>query len=314
LAAALTAHAQTLRIALVTKGNSNEYWKTVHAGAVKAEQELSASGIPVKLLWVAPPTESSDVEEAGLVNASVADKVDGILLSPTNMQALVGPVKAAFDAGIPTVVIDSGLNDANQVSFVATDNYNGGIAGARRIGSILHGSGRVILFRFLTHSAGTMARENGFLDAIENQFPNIKVVDSSHFSGATYEDAQNSAAALLQSEGAATDAIFCSNEIASVGMLKALRNANLGNGKVKLVAFDASSATLDGLRSGDIQGIVVQNPFLIGYTGVETLVAHLRGKPVEQNIDTGCQLVTPDNVGTPEVAELLHPPVDKYAE
>jgi ribose transport system substrate-binding protein len=97
-------------------------------------------------------------------------------------------------------------------------------------------------------------------------------------------------------------------------MLKALRNANLGNGKVKLVAFDASSATLDGLRSGDIQGIVVQNPFLIGYTGVETLVAHLRGKPVEQNIDTGCQLVTPDNVGTPEVAELLHPPVDKYAE
>jgi ribose transport system substrate-binding protein len=314
LGLALTAHAQTYRVALVTKGNSNEYWKTVHAGAVKAEQELSAQGIRVKLLWAAPPTESSDAEESALVRGFAADNVSGIVLSPTNVQALVAPVKAAFDAGIPTVVIDSGLNDASQVSFVATDNYNGGIVAARRIGTLLHGSGRVILFRFLQHSAGTRARESGFLDTIENQFRGIQVVDSSHYAGATYEEARKSASALLQAEGSATDAIFSSNEIASVGMLNALRDAHLGGGKVKLVVFDASSATLGGLQGGDVQGIVVQNPFLIGYTGVEALVAHLRGQPVEQNIDTGCRLVTPENIGSPEIADLLHPPVDKYVE
>jgi ribose transport system substrate-binding protein len=314
LGLALTAHAQTFRIALVTKGDSNEYWRTVHAGAVKAEQELSAQGVQIKLLWAAPPTESSDAEEAALVRGFAADNVSGIVLSPTNVQALVGPVKAAFDAGIPTVVIDSGLNDASQISFVATDNYNGGIVAARRVGALLHGSGRVILFRFLRHSAGTRARESGFLDTIENQFRGIQVVDSGHYAGATYADARKSAESLLRAEGTATDAIFCSNEIASVGMLQALRSAHLGAGKVKLVVFDASSATLNGLQTRDVQGIVVQNPFLIGYTGIETLVAHLRGRQVEQNIDTGCRLVTPENIDSPEIAELLHPPVDKYVE
>jgi len=314
LAAALSAHAGTLRVALVTKGNSNEYWKTVHAGAVKAERDLAAAGTAVQLLWAAPPTESSDAEEAGLINGFVADKVDGIVLSPTNVQALVPPVKAAFDAGIPTVVIDSGLNDASQVSFVATDNYNGGMVAARRIGSLLHWHGRVVLFRFLRHSAGTNARESGFLDTIGSQFHGLTVIDSSHYSGATYEDAKKSAAALLSEYGASTDAIFCSNEIASTGMLRALRETALGKGKTKLIVFDASTDTLEGLQSGDVQGIVVQNPFLIGYVGVRTLVDHLQGKAVEQTIDTGCRLVTPENISTPEVAELLHPPVDKYVE
>jgi ribose transport system substrate-binding protein len=310
----LSAQAQTFRIALVTKGNTNEYWKTVHAGAVKAERELKAQGIHVELLWAAPPTESSDAEEAALVRSFVAGSVSGIVLSPTNVQALVAPVKAAFEAGIPTVVIDSGLNDASQISFVATDNYNGGIVAARRVAGLLHGSGRAVLFRFLKHSAGTTAREAGFLDTIENQYPGVHVVDASHYAGATYEEAQKSAAALLESEGSSIDAVFCSNEIASEGMINALRDSKLGNGKIKLVVFDASSATLNGLQTGDVQGIVVQDPFLMGYLGVQTLVDHLRGKSVEQNVDTGCRLVTPENVGSPEIAELLHPPVEKYSE
>ena len=133
------------------------------------------------------------------------------------------------------------------------------------------------------------------------------MVDQSHYSGGTYEEAEKSAAAVLDAFGTSADAVFCSNEIASVGMLNALKEKHLGGGKIKLVAFDASTATLDGLHAGDIQGIIVQNPFLIGYQGVETLVAHLRGKAVEHNIDTGCRLVTLENIGSPEIADLLHP-------
>ena len=314
LAGALTASAQTFDIALVTKGDANEYWKTVHAGAIKARQDLTTQGVNVRIEWAAPSSESADAEEARLVNGFVAKRVSGIVLSPTNVQALCGPVQAAGKAGIPTVVIDSGLNDASQISFVATDNYKGGLVAARRIGAILGGKGRIVLFRFLKYSAGTQARESGFLDTIENQFPNIQVVDSSHYAGPTYEAAQASAAALLKAQTAPADAVFCSNEIASVGMLNALREAHLAGGKVKLVVFDSSTATLDGLKNGDIQGIVVQNPFMIGYTGVQTLVAHLLGKPVDPNIDTGCSLVTLENITQPEIADLIHPPVDKYTD
>jgi len=309
LAGALGANAQTFDIALVTKGNANEYWKTVHAGAVKAQQDLATKGVNVRIEWAAPSSESADAEEAQLVNDFVARKISGIVLSPTNVQVLCGPVTAAARSGIPTVVIDSGLNDASQISFGATDNYKGGLVAARRVGSLLGGKGRVIVFRFLKYSAGTRARESGFLDAIENQFQNIQVVDSSHYAGATYEAAQASAAALLKAQDSPVDAIFCSNEIASVGMLRALREAHLAGGKVKLVVFDSSTATLDGLNAGDVQGIVVQNPFLMGYTGIQTVVAHLQGRQVDPNIDTGCSLVTLDNISSPEIADLIHPPV-----
>jgi ribose transport system substrate-binding protein len=314
LAAAVAAHAQTFRIALVTKGDSNEYWKTVHAGAVKAQKDLATDGIHVDLEWAAPPTESSDADEIRLVDGFVARKVNGLVLSPTNMNALCPPVQAAFQAGIPTVVIDSGLNDASQISFVATDNYNGGLVAARRVGSLLGGKGRVIVFRFLKYSAGTRARESGFIDTIQNQFPDIQVIDVGAYAGATYGQAHDSAAALLRAQAVAGDAIFCSNEISAVGMLKAVREGLLGAGKVKLVVFDSSTATLDGLKAGDIQGIVVQDPLMIGYTGVQTLVSHLLGRTVEENIDTGCRLVTLDNIATPDIAALIHPPVDQYAE
>jgi ribose transport system substrate-binding protein len=314
LAGALAAHAQSFRVALVTKGNANEYWKTVHAGAIKAERDLAAQGVSVQLLWAAPPTESSDADEARIVGDFVSRNVSGIVLAPTNVQALCAPVQAAARAGIPTVVIDSGLNDASQISFVATDNYKGGLIAARRIGNLLGGKGRVFLFRFLRYSAGTQARESGFLDTIGNQYPGIQVIDSSHYAGATYEEAYASAAALLRGGAAGADAIFCSNEIASAGMLRAVREAHLGGGKIKLVVFDSSAAEIDGLKAGDVQGIVVQNPFMIGYTGVVTLVAHLMGKPVEQNIDTGCNLVTIDNISSPEIAALINPPVAQYAE
>jgi len=314
LATTAAASAQSYRVALVTKGNSNEYWKTVHAGAVKAARELTAQGVTVRLLWAAPSSESASAEQSTLVNGFVTQHVNGIVLAPTDVHDLGAPVEAAAQAGVPTVVIDSGLKTNSMVSFISTDNYKGGFLGGLRVGAVVGGKGSVVLFRFLRHSAGTEARESGFLDVIKGRFQNITVVDSIHYSGATYDAAHASAAALLQSQATPPDAIFCSNDISAVGMLQALREAHLAGGKVKLVVFDSSAQTLDGLKAGDIQGLIVQNPFLMGYTGVQTLVAHLSGKPVDHEIDTGCRLVTNENLATPEIDALIHPPVDQYAD
>ena len=79
-----------------------------------------------------------------------------------------------------------------------------------------------------------------------------------------------------------------------------------------MVGFDAGSQSVLDMKNGDVQGLVVQNPMLMGYLGVMTLVKHLHGEKVEKRIDTGVALVTPENMEKPEIQELLHPPLDKY--
>src|SRR5437016_8361486 len=95
-------------------------------------------------------------------------------------------------------------------------------------------------------------------------------------------------------------------------MAKALRDLGKAGGKVKMVGFDAGSQSVIDLKNGDVQGLVVQNPMLMSYLRVMTLVKHLQGETVEKRIDTGVLLVTPENMEQPEIKELLYPPLDKY--
>ena len=95
-------------------------------------------------------------------------------------------------------------------------------------------------------------------------------------------------------------------------MTMALRDIGRAGGKVKMVGFDAGSQSVADLKSGDVQGLVVQNPLFMGYKGVMTIVEHILGKPVEKRIDTGVVLVTKENMGDASVKELLYPPLEKY--
>jgi ribose transport system substrate-binding protein len=95
-------------------------------------------------------------------------------------------------------------------------------------------------------------------------------------------------------------------------MAKALRDIGRAGGKVKMIGFDSGTPSVQDLKNGDVQGLVVQNPMRMGYLGVVTMVKHLQGEPVEKRVDTGVVLVTPENMEKPEIKELLYPPLDKY--
>ena len=97
-------------------------------------------------------------------------------------------------------------------------------------------------------------------------------------------------------------------------MTKALRELGKGGGKVKMVGFDSGSQSVADLKNGDVQGLVVQNPVLMGYLGVMTLVKYLQGERVEKRVDTGVVLATPENMELPGIKELLHPPIDQYVK
>jgi len=310
LASAAHAAQDSYNIAVVPKGTTNVYWKSVHAGAVKAAQELVASGIPVTIIWKGPLREDDREQQVQVVENFIGRGVDAIVLAPLDNRALVAPAEEAISARIPVVIIDSGLESKEPVSFIATDNREGGRMAARRLGALLGGKGSVILLRYAVGSASTEAREAGFLEVMRTSFPGIALLSTDQHAGATRDTARRVAENLLNRFGGEVTGIFASNESATSGMLLALRDAGLAGGRVKFVGFDSSDTLDAALKAGDIQGLVVQNPFKMGYLGVKTVFAALRGEPVPPVIDTGVGLATPENMDEPATAALLHPPTD----
>ena len=298
-------------IAVIPKGTTHEFWKSIHAGAVKAEQELAAKGTQVKLFWKGPLREDDRDQQIQVVENFTARKVSGIVLAPLDSQALVAPVASAVQAKIPTVVIDSDLKSDKQISFVATDNFKGGQMAGDHLAKLLGGKGNVILLRYQVGSASTEAREAGFLDAL-SKHAGIKVISSDQHAGATRETAYQASQNLLNRFGKEVNGIFAANETSTIAMTKALRDIGQAAGKVKMLGFDSGTQSVLDLRNGDVQGLVVQDPVKMGYLGVMTVVQHLNGEKVEKRIDTGVTLVTKENMAQPEVAELLAPPIKKY--
>ena len=179
------------------------------------------------------------------------------------------------------------------------------------MGKQLGGKGNVVLLRYAVGSASTEGREAGFLDALK-KFPDVKLISSDQHAGATRETAYQVSQNLMNRFGREVNGVFCPNENSTVGMTKALREVGLAGGKVKMVGFDAGSLSIQDLKNGDVQALVVQNPMLMGYLGVATAVKHLRGEKVEKRIDTGVVLVTKENMEQQEMKDLLYPPLDKY--
>ncbi len=289
-----------LRIAVVPKGTSHVFWKSVEAGAKKAGQELG-----VEIIWKGPLKEDDRAEQIKVVQQFVSEGVDGIVLAPLDYKALTQPVAMATDKKIPVVIFDSALEGQagkDFVSFVATDNRKGGEMAGRQLAKLLNNQGNVVLLRYAVGSASTDEREAGFLDVMK-QHPGIKMIVDNQYGGATFSEAKNKAL-TLKDDLKKAQGIFCPNESSTLGMLSALQDEGLA-GKVVFVGFDATPPLVDALRKGEIKALVAQNPTKMGYEGVKTLVAHIKGQKPEPRVDTGVELITVDRLEQPAIKELL---------
>jgi ribose transport system substrate-binding protein len=302
---------KAITVAVIPKGTTHEFWKSIHAGAVQAAQELTAAGDSVKIIWKGPLREDDREQQVQVVEGFTSQGVSGIVLAPLDNRALVRPVEEANSAGVPTVIIDSGLESDQVVSFVATDNHKGGVLLADRMGELLNGKGKVLVLRYQEGSNSTEERERGFLEQLKAKYPGITIVSSDQYAGATRETAKRAAENLLNRFGSDLDGVFTPNESSTVGMLLALQDIKKA-GKIKFVGFDASQTLLDAMRAHQLDGVAVQNPMRMGYLGVKTMVAKLHNQPVEKRIDTGVTLVTPETLDLPATKELTNPPIDRY--
>ncbi|HVR71946.1 MAG TPA: substrate-binding domain-containing protein [Vicinamibacteria bacterium] len=296
-----------LTIAVIPKGTTHEFWKSIHAGAQKAAGELSRDGRAVEILWKGPLREDDREQQVQVVESFTSQGVDGIVLAPLDASALVRPVEEARRLDIPTVIFDSGLKSEDIVSYVATDNFKGGELAAERLGSLMGGKGKALLLRYQEGSASTDERQAGFETKLASAHPGVQLVSSDQYSGPTRDTAKRASENLLNRFGTQVQGIFTPNESSSMGMLLALQDAGLA-GKLSFVGFDASPVFVEAMRKGQMHGTVLQNPFNMGYLAVKTMVEHLEGKQVPKVVDTGVALVTPDNLDDPRSQELLNPP------
>jgi ribose transport system substrate-binding protein len=299
---------KSFTIAVVPQGSTHEFWKSIHAGAVKASHDEAAGGIHVNIIWKGPMREDDREQQVQVVEGFVTQHVDGIVLAPFDKNALVRPVEEAKRSGIPTVVIDSALESNDPISFVASNNYHGGELAADEMGRLLGGKGKVLALRYQEGVFSTEQREKGFIERMKAAYPGIVLVSSNQFAGATRDTAKTAAENLLNRFGNEIGGMFTPNESSTAGALLALEDAGKA-GKIRFIGFDTSDVFVKAMRDGKLQGIVVQNPFRMGEMGVKTLVDHLLGKAIEKRVDTGVTLITPANVDTPESHALLHPPI-----
>jgi len=284
-------------LAFVPKSREHSFWLAVIRGAERAAKEND-----VELLIQSATRESDIAMQIDVVNTLRTEGVDGLILAPLNDESLLRPVR---EFGTPVVIMDSPLSGEvgkDFASFVGTENSVAGRMAGETMAGILGDNKKIVLLRYIEGSASTTQREEGFLQAVSDA-PDLEVISSNQYAGAGESETINRAGAMIDTIRQA-GGIFTPNQPASNGMLRFLQDNDLA-GKIRFIAFDASIPLIQGLVAGHVDAIIVQDPEVMGYNAVTTMLAVLNGESVEPHVDTGAVIVTRDNLTDPKVRAIL---------
>jgi len=277
------ARAEGPRILVIPKGVRVQHWKWVRQGAMQAGEERGAEVI------FRGPRESDDyMAQLQIIKNGIEDGVDAMVIAPSHDTHAKDLLEVAAHKGIKVVIIDSDMEFEPRVSFVSSDNYQAGKRAGTYLFSLLPDGGSVILLRYMENNASTLAREQGFLDAVP-PFPlSIRIIDAGYV-GVSAGNGYYKTLELFREHPEAV-AVFSPGEITTVGMLKAVKELGLA-GKVVVVGFDYTKEIHESLATGLLQGAMIQIPYEMGYQGVMAACDAFEGKPVAKRIVTETVLV-----------------------
>lgn len=294
-----------ITIAVIPKSMGEDFWGTVEEGA-----RAAAADFGVQIEWQGPLTEMEIAAQNSILENMVNRGVQGIAIAPLDRKASCKPVENTVRAGIPVVIFDSELDSDVYVSFVATNNEQGGRLGAEHLADLLDSKGRVLCMRFVQGTGSTEARAKGFIE--QAQKSGLTVVAHPHAEDATVagckKTALNTLESLVKQGRLELDGIFACNDRSSLGVLEALGDLSKSGVEiqVRFVGFDFTPRLVEAVLKDQIDALVVQNPRKMGYLAVEVLVKHLRGEKVEKFYDTGVEVVTKQRlVQEPELRKLV---------
>lgn len=295
-----SAWAKSQEIAVIVKSANSTFWQNVQKGAKAAEKDL---GGKYQINFQGPDAETAIDAQVNMVENAINRKVAGIVLAPSDPVALVPAVKKAYENGIPVVLIDSGLQNADKYfqSFLATDNRAAGKLAADKLLAKVKG-GKVAVMSFTQGAQSAIERTGGFVDAVKAK-AEYKLVGP-YYSNSEMITALNQTIDVLSSNPDIA-AIFGANEPTAVGMARAVKQRGFA-GKIVAVGFDGNSDLQNFVRDGTLDGIVVQSSFQMGYKGVDSIGKLLKGQKLEKFIDTGVVYVTKENIDSEEAKGVLY--------
>ena len=302
------AHAQgdkfsDAKIDVIVKATTSQYWATVFDGARKAAQVLG-----VQVATLGAPSELDAAQEVSIMENAISAHPAGIVIAATNAQALAQPIEAATKAGIPVVVIDSDANTKDYVTFLATNNETGGQKAADEVARCVKArtgkeTGNVAYLTALAGAQSLNDRDKGFVEELK-KYPGLKIVE--HRVGNNQPSKALSDSEDLLTRHPDLVGMFADNELEGDGAGTAISEKGLGD-KLCLVAFDTSDTELKFVRNGIIDGLIVQNPYMMGYAGVWYALAAAHGVVFPKYVDTGVSVVTKENIASQQMAGLLDP-------
>jgi ribose transport system substrate-binding protein len=277
----------TKNIAFIQGVAGDQFYITMQCGI---QDEAKKVGATVK---VQGPEKFDPTLQKPIVDSVVASKPDALLVAPTDVSAMQAPLKAAADAGIKVVLVDTTVNDPSfAVSQISSDNVGGGKAAFDAIKQLTPKGGKVLVISTDPGVSTVDARVKGFKDAAAGD-------SSFNYLGVQYSHNEPATAARLVTAALQKDpdivGVFATNLFAAEGSATGIRQAGK-QGQVKVVSFDAGPDQVKALEDGTIQALVAQQPGTIGTDGVQQAMAALDGKKTEPKIQTGFTIITKDNM------------------
>jgi ribose transport system substrate-binding protein len=290
-------------IVFIPKSTSATFYLFLLKGATDKAEELGGYEIE----YTGPSTEADISAQVDFVRNITAKKPAGILLAALDSEALIPPVKEAIDGGVPVAMVDSGINSDIPYGSFVTDQYAGGYMAGQEMAKLLNGKG---LVANLGIQAGSMSaqRSVGFKEAIE-EYPDMEVL-TVQWTNADAALSLNIATDLLNGNPELKGFFSAAAPIA-VGIVQAL-NAKGSAKDVKVITFDPSPEVLPMFDDGSIHAFIAQDPYMMGYKGVEVIDKVIKGETIsDRNIQIDPVLITPENVNDDEIQALLQTP-DKF--
>ena len=285
-------------VALVAKSTQTEFWLSVFAGA-----EAAATEYNVKLTIVGPETEEDYETQNQMVAQAVADGAEALVFSAIDYENNAVAIDDAAGQGVRIVAIDSNVDSSAVSTYIGTDNYAAGQMAARAALERVEGELKVGIINYDISSANGQERQRGAADIFQEsgRAELVAVINTLAEAGQAQEDT----AALLEKHPE-INVLLAFNEPTSVGAAEAVENLVLSE-QIFLVGFDSNVITIDGLQEGSVDALVVQNPYAMGYLGVESAYNLLSGQSgeLEQTVDTSTQIVDRENLFSSDSQKAL---------
>jgi ribose transport system substrate-binding protein len=289
-------------IVFIPKSTDVTYWLFLRKGAADKAKELGYT-----LQYQGVSRESDVTGEVNLLRNVISSQPAGILCAATDAQALVPPVEEGIKAGVPIIMVDSGVNSDAPNANITTDNYNGGYQLGKKLAQLMDGKGKVINLGITAGSQTGKERDQGFLAAMK-EYADIKVLPT-QWTGAQAATALNDTNDLLNSNPDVSG-IYSAAAPMAVGAAQALKARSLAK-TVKLVTFDPSPEVIPLFEDGTIHAIAAQNPYQMGYEGVAMLDTIIKGGKIpadKKKTQIDVVVITPENYKQPDVQKLMQTP------